>query len=159
LCKASNEEVSEFNLPELEFNDKAESVWCGEKIDIQICTDGLDKCHEKGTQSGSGSFKNPRIGKRNKATSVKLWSYDELVKPAVILFKDSNCSEWFQRFYGSETLNEKISYTTEDLEDQHFFNDSLSSIAIPYGTTVELYKDDDFSGDSIVMRGKQYEDI
>jgi len=50
-------------------------------------------------------------------------------------------------------------YANEDLKDQNFCNDCVSSIAIPYGTTVELYKDDGFSGDSIVMRGEQYEDI
>ena len=50
-------------------------------------------------------------------------------------------------------------YANEDLEDQNFCNDCLASIAIPYGTTVELYEGDGFRGDSIVIRGKQYEDI
>ena len=44
LCMASNETYSKFYLPDLDFNDKAESVLCGKKIDIQICKDGFYKC-------------------------------------------------------------------------------------------------------------------
>ena len=44
LCMDDNKTYSEFSLPELDFNDKAESVWCGKEIDIQICKDGFYKC-------------------------------------------------------------------------------------------------------------------
>lgn len=35
-------------------------------------------------------------------------------------------------------------------------NDSMSSIMVPYGTSVELFENRDFSGEKVTMVGKQF---
>ena len=88
---------------------------------------------------------------------VILYPYDELKQGAVTVFKDKNCSDWSARFETVEDPTQVASYTTNHIEAFNIKDNDISSVYIPYGTTLDLYDQNGFIGKKILrLEGQPY---
>ena len=87
-----------------------------------------------------------------------MYPYDVLEIGAVTLFRDSYCSGDSARFEANATVGSKVSYTKSDMDSHGIANDKVTSLYVPFAHSVDLYKDDNFSGDLLTITGAIFED-
>ena len=98
LCYDPNVDGGEkwFNLasPEIDFNDKMSSYWCGAKIYAQFNYDypGDYRAEDYGFTS-AGNIWNEDIWLQGDISAVHLQKYDEMNHGAVTLFEEDDCQE------------------------------------------------------------------
>ena len=81
--------------------------------------------------------------------------YDPREIGAVTLFEDGDCSGASGRFYWDpETASSGTYYNAEDLYYGGMRNNSMHSLMVPKGYTVELYDGHGFYGDTQVVDGE-----
>ena len=90
----------------------------------------------------------------NEMSSAILGPYDPREVGAVTLFEDADCSGASARFYWDpESLENGTFYNQEDLKYAGMRDNTLSSVMVPKGYTVELYRHAGFYGESNVIEG------
>ena len=148
---------TDIDVAALGWNNKVSSYYCGKNVWFDFCNGGVgSNC--KGSQrfnSGAGHMKNFAIRYLgNQMSSAILGPYDPREVGAVTLFEDEDCSGASARFYWDpESLENGTFYNNEDLKYAGMRDNTLSSVMVPKGYTVELYRHAGFYGESNVIEG------
>lgn len=142
------------------FNDKMSSWWCGKDIAYDFCNDNPgDDCRNGHGSSGAGSQRAPSVGGSNdKLTTLYLYEYSQADRAAVTVFEDAGCQGKAGRLYATSDPTSKAYFSTSDLEYNNIRNDEMSSIAVPFGYSIDLYQDNGFLGDELSKDGLLWND-
>jgi len=121
------------------FNDRTQSFSCGKNVKLSMCNHRWDECDTRG--SSSGRVKNADIGGllENKLSSVKIEPYDMKGHGAVNLFRSQHCAGVQASFEYTGSEGNTV-YTTWDLAQAGAGDDMISSVQVPSGYVLELYK-------------------
>lgn len=66
---------------------------------------------------------------------------------AITAFTAKGCTGGYGRYEASENLNEKKYYNMQDLTHTGGGNNSFDAVMVPFGYTVEMWKDNGFVGE------------
>ena len=156
LCRDPNLKTQLFDLHDYDFDNKASSGYCGKNVAYDFCDNGPDKtCDRIEGNRGAGNDRSAQIEFNNSVTSVYLSEYDPQEQPAAILFSDNNCTGRFGRFFAPNEHNISNDYRETEIKNFEGGNynaisswnidtNSMTSLKVPYGLTIELYDSDSF---------------
>ena len=165
LPSADHSGEIEFRMKDYDIGDGISSWWCGKSVSYDFCVvdlvaifnggsmDDTTDCTDTGGMSGAGHARSAVMGHNDQLLSVKLRGYDAAKQGAVTAFEDKDCKGDFGRFDSTIDPHGTAEYTETDMKTQNLKNDYISSIMVPQGYTVELFKDDGFGGGSVTMSG------
>ena len=160
-------------MSDYNFSDKVSSWYCGKKVAYDFCKDGPDgNCDIKNGDRGAGNIKSALKEKSQRFTSVYLSEYDSMEEPAAILFDEIDCNGRFGRFFAptkfgisndyhetafSEKLIRRLASNTR-LEDAkwNIESNSMKSLMVPHGVTIQLYESNEFIEDSLIIVGESF---
>ena len=146
-------------MHDYDFNDTVSSWYCGKDIAYDFCNDDPnDDCSHMNGQSGAGTARNPDTGHGDSLTTLKLRPYDSAKLGAVLVFRDRDCSDNTGRFYANKDPNMYAEYVKSDIEYHNTYNDDIDAVMVPYGYAVDLYEDDNFSGEKKTITGEPFTD-
>ena len=136
------------------YNDMFGSWYCGKSVAYDFCADWVnDYCGGDYGNSGAGTARSGTIGNNNTLSTLKLYSYDPAVKPAVTLFDDPDCKGKMGRFYAPENFGTANEYLRDEMWEHNAGWDRMDSILIPYGVSVDLFDGATFDGAFKTMSG------
>ena len=141
--------LREFDLHPLGWGDKLSSYICGKNVWFDFCKDMLGSCQNgDNVNSGAGHTRNYAVRHmNNKASWVRMGPYDPRQIGAVTLFEDGDCSGASGRFYWDpETESSGTYYNIEDLYYGGMRDNTMHSVMVPKGYTLELYDGYGFYG-------------
>ena len=142
-----------------DFTNNIESLSCGKNVQYDFCYNLNDFCIGGVGESGAGTLKNNLEGHANWVTKISLSYYDDTERGAVTTFTGKDCSDLSGRFEAPYDHNKKAEYDVDEMYNHgHMSNDFVSSIAIPYGITADLFKDRNFTGDVLNLSGDRWTD-
>ena len=141
------------------FTNNVESWSCGKNVQYDFCYLVQDQCNGVTAESGAGTVKNAVLGTPNMIGKVMLTYYDAAERGAVTTFTGPDCSGWSGRFEAPHDRNGIAKYDVNELLTHgHMHNDSIRSIEIPPGLTVDLYQNEGFTGVMITLQGHWKDD-
>ena len=91
-------------------------------------------------------------------TTLFLHPYDSIDQGAVTLFKGGSCHDNSGRFAADPEVGKYVNYDKSDMDHQGIGNDEVTSLYVPFGYSVDLFKDSGFSGDMLTITGEMFED-
>ena len=83
-------------------------------------------------------------GMSNAIDKIKLQHYDPVDIGAVTIFGGCLCEGMSGRFDATADPKQTAWYNLDDMQYRHIQVDTVSSVMVPQGYTVELYTDDGF---------------
>ena len=134
------------------------SWWCGKGVSFDLCDDLNGYCGGKWGRSGTGNARSPWGGARSYLMGVRLRPYDPTVRGAAVLFFGRDCKEAAGRLDADEDPTKSADYTKDMMWDRNIWQDSISSVMVPQGYSLEIFKNDGFTGGSTVISGKEFTD-
>ena len=142
-----------------DWHDNIESWWCGKNLKYEFCDNVDGDCGGYLGQSGAGNIKTGAMGHANMIDRVKLQYYDPLEIGAVTAFTNLDCQNWAGRLDATADPTQTAYYNLADIEARHLQNDQISSVVIPQGYTLKLYKDDGYvESNKLVLNGPIWAD-
>ena len=148
-----------FDMHDYDFNDTVDSWYCGKNIAYDFCDDNVSEdCSHGNGESGAGTSRNPETGHGDDLTGLILGPYDSAKRGAIVVFRDSNCTDTTGRFFAHENPNMMAEFTKADIEFHNTENDDIDAVMVPYGYAVDLFSDDNFSGDVKTIIGEPFRD-
>jgi len=148
---------TEINIHDFGWGDRTSSYICGKNVWYDFCSDGAgSNCSGADrVNSGAGYVRNYAIRHMdNRLSNAVLGPYDPRDIGAVTLFEDGDCSGASGRFYWDpESSLSGTFYNTEDLHFGGMRNNSMHSLVVPKGYTVELYDGHGFYGRTQIVEG------
>ena len=83
--------------------------------------------------SSAGPVKVNHVGYMNNSIdTVFMWTYDELLAPAVTVFDTPNCTGWSQAIYPGK-------YDKVLMEEHNIKQDNISSVRVPFGLEISMW--------------------
>ena len=141
------------------WHDNVESWWCGKNLKYEFCDNVDGDCGGNLGQTGAGNIKTGTMGHPNIIDRVKLQYYDPLEIGAVTAFTGDDCHGWAGRLDATADPALTSYYNRADLEARHLVNDQISSVAIPQGYSLKMYRDDGLvESNSKVLNGEPWFD-
>ena len=128
---------------------QANSFWCGKHVSY----DFWDSSDHNEHRSGAGAIRSVETQLSHPVGILILDYFDKTTRGAVTAFGGSDCKEPSGRFDAHDDKTEKMEYTLDDLHNAGLWDNMIDSIVVPWGYSVELYSDDGFSGDVLVVTG------
>merc|ERR1712038_65463 len=157
FCISPDGKEEIIDMHDYDFNDTAESWYCGKNVAYDFCNEQIyDSCSYGDGQSGAGTARNPDMGHDGDLTTLKLRYFDSAKRGAVIAFRDNDCTNNSARFYAHENPRMYAEYMKADIEYHNVDNDEIDSVMVPYGYAVDLYSNDNFSGDVLTIKGENF---
>ena len=156
------------------FSDKVSSWYCGKKVAYDFCKDGPDEdCDKKIGDRGAGNIRSALKEKGQRFTSVYLSEYDPMEEPAAILFDKVDCNGRFGRFFAptkfgisndyhetafgrGKEMRRLASNTRLESAKWNIESDSMKSLMVPHGVTIQLYESNEFIEDSLIIVGESF---
>ena len=133
------------------------SYWCGQKVSYSFCKDYKnDDCSGKNAVSGAGNIKNYDMSDDFYLYSVTMRYYDAKERGAVTLFENKGCAGPSGAFFATQKPSEQALYNTNDLVKGHLADNTVSSVMVPYGYSVQLFENNGFHGESVIIEGGMY---
>lgn len=86
-------------------------------------------------------------------TALTLYPYDSSKRPAVTIFSRYDCLGKLARFYAPTDYGIAAEYSKEEMIDRGIKDNTASSLMVPYGLTVELYRGSTFNDEHIPVVG------
>ena len=117
-----------------------------------------DRCDYTHGNSGAGNTAVSNTGYGNDLTYMKFMYYDSKTRGAVMTFNEPNCQGVAGRFYSPAEFGVTADFTSDEMYQGHAFHDHTYSAYIPYGTSMTLYKNDGWGGESIELVGRNFAD-
>ena len=77
---------------------------------------------------------------------------------AATIFERYDCLGKLARFYAPTGFGIAAEYTEDEMIDRGIHNDKASSLMVPYGLTVELYRGSAFNDDMYTVVGPEFID-
>lgn len=139
LCHDGNQKT--FNLAHEgngKLKKKTRSYVCGKDTTIDLC-DNDDNCRV--TAAGNLKIPNIRNYNRKKVFKAKLGPYNPAVLGAVTVFEHGSCEGTSSRFFWDAVSSEEGRYSQMDLTDSWLDANTISSVMVPKGYTLNLYDD------------------
>lgn len=107
-----------------------------------FCDKVLDPTCAEGS-TGAGNIKNRAMGHPNKTDRIELQYYDVNYEGAVTAFTGSDCKGTMGRFDASTDPKITEYFNFAEIAKRHLPDkDTISSVVIPQGYNLELYKED-----------------
>lgn len=75
-----------------------------------------------------------------------------------MLFRDGDCRSDMGRFLSPTSSTEKAYYTRAEMYEHNIKNDDVGSVMVPFGYSVDLFRDDGFAGDKKTVQGPVFND-
>ena len=148
---------------DLDFDKKMRSFTCGKHVMLELCNDTPyappygdewdSMCNSENGMSTAGAVWDTDMV-FDIYSSFRLQYYDATDLGAVTVFQNPGCYSWSGYFQTNSDINEKAYYSQADLMWGHVWDDSASSIMVPYGYAAQVFCDDGFGGASEVITGK-----
>ena len=130
---------------------QANSWWCGKKVSY----DFWDSSNRIEHRSGAGPLRSPVSQAKHPIGILTLNYFDPTTRGAVTAFADTECKGHIGRFDGPVDRTLDAYFGLDDLQNAGFSDNAISSVAVPWGYTVELFKDDGFVGDKHTVTGME----
>ena len=141
------------------FHDNVESWWCGKNLKYEFCDNVDGDCSWNRGISGAGNIKSPLSGHPNEMDKITLQYYDPIETGAVTAFTNLHCENWAGRLDAAEDPELIYYYNSKDLGERHLIDQQISSVAIPQGYTLKLYKFDGFvESEHLTLNGEPWSD-
>lgn len=128
---------------------RANSFWCGKHVSY----DFWDSSNHNEHRSGAGALRSAETQAEHPVGILTLNYFDKATRGAVTAFGGSECKEPAGRFDAHDDKTKKKEYNMDDLHTAGLWDNMIDSIAVPWGYAVELYSDDGFTGDRLVVTG------
>ena len=139
------------------FHDNISSYWCGASVSWNLCNNSSGDCTYGNGDSGAGHIKVGQVGHNDAYDRVKMREYDPTAIGAVTVFQDANCVSYSGRFDAAANPSETAYYNCDWINKNNMGNDKISSVMVPQGYAVALYKDDGWSPNSpLIINGKTW---
>jgi hypothetical protein len=143
-------------MKDLGMNDSMTSYACGKGVKADFCNDyPNDDCYNGNGTHVAGPSKVPNVGRSNKMTTAKVFCHDYENYHGAMAFRDSNCKSDMMRI--DIRSNGTMYYNTIDIEWRGMANDSISSVMVPAGYELHLFKDNGLQGQREVYSGREYD--
>jgi hypothetical protein len=154
VCHYGEEKYDELWRDPWDFNNMTQSFVCGKNVKITFCDNLEHTCDHK--NSSAGRVDNPDIGDfmRGKMSSLKIEPYDRRHYGAANLFEHWNCNGK-QAAFEYRGSGGHTKYTLYDMEHAGLPDDTLSSVMVPLGYVLEVYRDDGNRGPHRTIVGAQ----
>ena len=130
-------------------DNETNSFWCGKNVSWHMAN---SKSRGTGLYHGTRGAGNIRVSDLeygyllNKISVVTLTKYDPLVRPAVSLFDQNECTGPGGILWAPEEYGEWAAYAKADLDYLNFANNENNAVKIPFGVVLEVYDNDVWVG-------------
>jgi len=103
--------------------------------------------------SGAGNARSSVSGHNDFLDRVVLRRYDATEQGAIVTFYDSECRSDAGRFDATIDPTGRAEYNMNEMYERNVKNDTISSIMVPQGYSVELFQHDGYIGNTKIVNG------